>query len=164
MRAHENRWRRTVRFVWCRVLPLLWVIWMVAGCSSFNRNWKEATRLPDSNRDLVGRWQGTWRSDVNGHNDDLRCLLTKQDEGKYLARFQAKYRKLVRFTFTYTVPLTVVEKETGEFEFEGTANLGMLAGGVYKYKGEADATNFVSTYDCKYDSGKFRMLRMNSTN
>ena len=33
------------------------------------------------------------------------------------------------------------------------------AGGLYTYKGRATATNFFSTYSCKYDHGIFEMTR-----
>ena len=41
----------------------------------------------------------------------------------------------------------------------GSFWLGFLAGGVYHYEGHADATNYFSTYSCKYDHGTFQMSR-----
>lgn len=79
--------------------------------------------------------------------------------GLYSARFHAKYRKgILRFTFGYTVPLTVREKEDA-FQFEGESNLGWYAGGIYRYEGTVTGTNFFATYDSKYDRGIFRMTR-----
>jgi hypothetical protein len=127
-----------------------------AGCSTFNRDWKKAAATPAGNTLLEGRWEGSWRSDVNGHTDRLRCLITKLDQGLYQARFHAKYRKI--FSFGYTVPLRA-ENTNGQVHFSGEADLGSLAGGLYKYKGHAEATNFFSTYTCKYDHGTFQMGR-----
>jgi hypothetical protein len=93
---------------------------------------------------------------VNGHTDSLRCVITQEEPGTYRARFHAKYQKV--FTFGYTV-LLKTEPEDRAIRFQGEANLGWLAGGVYKYQGHADATNFFSTYSCKYDHGTFRMSR-----
>ena len=108
---------------------------------------------------VTGRWEGTWRSEVNGHTDQLRCLMTTLTNGLCSARFQAKYRRgIFRFTFGYAVPLSVVNRG-GRFEFEGEANLGWYAGGLYRYHGTATATNFTSTYRCKYDHGTFQMTR-----
>jgi hypothetical protein len=129
---------------------------MACGCSSFNRDWQRAATQPVSTNDLAGRWQGTWLSDVNGHTEQLRCLMSRVSDTNYSARFQAKYRKIFRITFSYTVPLVVERREDG-FQFQGEADLGWMAGGVYHYRGHADATNFLSTYECKYDQGTFRM-------
>lgn len=141
-----------------KILVLLLVAGAVAGCSSFNREWKASgvsTRQAD---DLAGRWEGTWLSNANGHTDQLRCLITKVGETNYSARFQAKYRKVFRFTVYYTVPL-VADRRTETNQFQGEANLGWLSGGVYRYEGHATGTNFFSTYECKYDHGTFRMTR-----
>lgn len=125
------------------------------GCSSFSREWKKAGRNSTTARGLEGRWEGQWVSEVNGHHGSLRCIVRK-DEDVYQARFRAKYRKIL--SFGYTVPLKAEPAENG-YRFRGEANLGSLAGGVYHYDGHADATNFFSTYSCKYDHGTFQMLR-----
>jgi hypothetical protein len=65
----------------------------------------------------------------------------------------------MRFTASYTVPLSVEPQDSGS-RFRGEADLGWLAGGVYRYEGHATATNFFSTYECKYDGGTFRMTRL----
>ena len=141
--------------LWLMFLPLV-VSLCATGCSTFDRDWKAAAATTVPVNDISGCWQGTWRSDVNGHTDKLRCLVARQSETNYTARFHAKYHKIL--SFGYTVNLAV--KESGEmFHFQGEANLGKLAGGIYDYVGEASATNFFSTYRCKYDHGIFQMAR-----
>ena len=135
----------------------LWVALVFSmGCSSFDRDWKRAASLPATTNDIAGRWEGTWRSDVNGHNGRLRCLMTKTNESTYEARYHAKYWKI--FSFSYTVPMRVRRDPTG-FTFTGDANLGKLAGGIYEYRGFASPTNFFATYVSKHDHGTFRMGR-----
>jgi hypothetical protein len=95
-------------------------------------------------------------SDINHHTGELRCVVTKREDGMYRARFHAKYNKVL--SFGYTVPLKVEPAADG-FHFSGEADLGWLAGGVYHYDGHADTTNFFSTYSCKYDHGTFKMGR-----
>ena len=131
------------------------------GCSTFNRDWKAAAQAAQPPDGLQGRWEGIWLSDHNGHTDRLRCLITRQDDGQYAARFYAWYKKV--FTFSYTVPL-VVEPAGDFYKFNGAANLGWLAGGLYQYEGKAGDTNFFSTYRCKYDYGTFQMARPASEN
>jgi len=127
-----------------------------SGCSTFNRDWKIAGANPAPAAGLEGRWQGDWLSGVNGHSGMLRCIVTESADGSYHARFKAKYRKVL--SFGYTVPLKV-ERTENLFKFQGEADLGWLAGGVYHYAGRAGPTNFFSTYSCKYDHGTFRMGR-----
>ena len=105
---------------------------------------------------MEGRWQGVWLSDVNHHTGELRCVVTKREDGMYRARFHAKYNKVL--TFGYTV-LLKVEPEANGSHFRGEANLGWYAGGMYHYDGHAETTNFFSTYSCKYDHGTFKMGR-----
>ncbi len=133
---------------------------MATGCTSFSHDWKQAGRsatneLP-ATATLEGRWQGTWASDVNHHTDPLKCVITKKPDGTYRARFYAKYHHVLGFD--YTVPLKA-EPGTNGLNFSGKANLGWLAGGIYTYAGHANATNFFSTYACKYDHGIFQMIR-----
>ena len=95
-------------------------------------------------------------SDVNAHTGKLRCIVTHQTNDVYAARFRAHYLKILRFS--YTVPLTVTTSNV-VWHFHGEEDLGAMAGGVYRYVGNATATNFHSTYDSKYDHGTFEMQR-----
>lgn len=131
---------------------------LLAGCSSFNRDWKAAGAGGSAPDPLAGRWEGTWRSDVNAHTGALRCLITPATNGTYTARFQAKYRKLVQLTFSYAVSLVVTNRDDGH-HFEGEADLGWLAGGRYTYRGRATVNRFHSTYACPHDHGIFEMTR-----
>jgi hypothetical protein len=135
------------------------IVLLCAGCSTFSHEWKTAsqeTALPEG---LKGRWEGTWVSDVNGHTDELKCVTKQNTDGTYRARFHAKYRKVL--SFGYTVALTAQPRDGG-FIFQGSADLGWYAGGLYHYEGRADATNLTSTYTCKYDHGTFHMGRVGS--
>ena len=132
---------------------------ITTGCSSFNREWKAAALHPTPTNTMTGRWEGIWRSEVNGHTDRLRCLITPGTNGTHAARFHAEYKRFfIRFKFGYTVPLLLKTNE-GRFEFASEANLGWYAGGVYRYRGSVTPTNFFSTFDSKYDRGVFEMTR-----
>lgn len=135
------------------LLPL--VVLVGVSCSSFNREWRKTGKNPVAAKGLEGRWEGEWISDVNGHHGKLRCIIVNEGD-VYRARFHAKYQKIL--SFGYTVPLKA-EMTANGFKFQGEADLGALAGGLYKYEGQADAANFFSTYSCKYDHGTFQMQR-----
>lgn len=129
---------------------------LATGCSTFQSDWKTLVSQPVRTASIEGCWDGTWKSDVNGHTGRLRCILTKQAAGTYQARFHAQYNQIL--SFGYTVTLT--GQATGTtFTFNGEANLGWWAGGRYQYAGEISPTNFFSTYECRYDHGIFQMYR-----
>ena len=134
------------------MLPLL----LACGCSTFNRDWKKAAQHPTPIESIEGRWEGQWLSEVNMHTGKLRCVITRESDDCYAARFQATYAKF--FGFSYTVSLEI-QRHYGGWEVNGEEDLGKLAGGVYYYEGRASATNFFSTYRSKYDHGTFEMRR-----
>src|SRR5262245_16667303 len=127
------------------------------GCSTFNRDWKRASVSPTPARDIDGRWEGSWLSESNGHHGRLRWLVSRLDDRSYRAHFKATYWKFLRFG--YTANLQVTGETPGPFSFRGQADLGWWGGGIYHYDGHATATNFLSTYNSKYDHGTFRMAR-----
>jgi hypothetical protein len=138
-------------------VALLFALLLATGCATFNHDWNKAGQHLVSPDSLQGRWEGVWASDVTGHKDQLRCVITKKKDGTFQARFHAKYHTVL--SFGYTVALNVQPTAASTFKFSGEANLGWVAGGRYEYEGEADRTNFFSTYRCKYDHGTFQMMR-----
>jgi hypothetical protein len=147
-----------------RLASLLWrglagclLVTTLCGCSGFGREWRAAARQPAQNDPLAGRWEGRWVSAVNGHTGRLRAVLSPTGEHTYRARFHARYAGL--FTFGYTVQLQVTREASGAAQFTGEADLGKLAGGVYRYTGRADATRFLATYESRADHGRFEMGR-----
>jgi len=129
------------------------------GCSSFSRDWRQAARQPADQRSVEGRWEGQWISEANGHHGNLRCLMTRENDSFYKARFRATYGKTLHLHFTYAATLGMHPHDIG-WEFDGEADLGKLAGGTYYYEGRAATTNLVSTYRSKYDHGRFEMRRV----
>ena len=140
-------------------LSALFVI--VSGCSGFNRAWKaELAKSPTYGPDdLSGAWQGTWLSDVNGHNGRLRALITANPDGSYRAWYHAKYKRILSYAYSVDVETQDIP---GGHSFLGEADLGKLAGGVYSYEGTATNGIYYATYKAKYDRGIFKMKRPSS--
>jgi hypothetical protein len=139
--------------LWAITLLLPWL----AGCSSFNREWRAAAKQSQSPNNISGRWEGTWQNTNNSHRDKLRAILTRVSEGEYQAHFHAKYKKVLTFTYQATFRGAWTNSQ---FVFHGEENLGKLAGGTYKYEGRISPTNFFSTYDSRYDKGTFTLARL----
>jgi hypothetical protein len=135
----------------CLTLPLLF-----SACSTFQRDWRRALAQPVPADDLQGPWEGFWHSDSNGHNGRLRCLISRLDDRQYRFRYHAVYWGILRFSYNMDAE---VQRQGEAFEFQGAADLGRLAGGVYEYEGRATPSEFFSTYRSKYDHGIFKMAR-----
>jgi hypothetical protein len=145
-----------IRRLVCTVFAALACLLFSTGCCSFNRQWKAAATPTKPTSGIEGRWDGKWLSDVNGHTGRLRAIVSRTSDGEYSARYHATFWKV--FTAGYTVRLKATDSG-GEFKIAGEENLGWYAGGVYTYEGKVSATNFFSTYRCKYDHGTFQMSR-----
>jgi hypothetical protein len=130
---------------------------LLGGCSSFNREWKEAAQKPAQG--VEGRWIGRWHSDYNQHEGPLRCLITKKGENTYSTRFHAKY-KLGFLTIGYPYDMNMTITRGGEaYAFKGQADLGWLAGGVYRYDGNGTNAGIDMNYRASEDFGTFKMER-----
>ncbi len=135
---------------------------VLAGCASFERDWKAAEQRSDFAQSdaFTGRWDGRWtsakhRTRAGYAGGRLRCLLTKVDDRRYEARFKADW---MIFASTYRTMLTV-ERRGRELQLAGEHKLSAMFGGVYKYAGRVTPERFTATYDSRYDSGKFEMQR-----
>ena len=129
--------------MWKLLLGTSLLLPLLTGCSSFHREWRMATNFAVPASDIGGRWEGTWQNSNNTHQDKMRAILTWNGEGEYAARFHAKYKKILSFSYRTTFTGTW---EGNEFVFRGEEDLGKLAGGVYRYVGRISPTNFFSRY------------------
>ena len=129
------------------------------GCSSFNRDWEKASGVDF--KGVEGRWIGSWYSDYNQHNGPLRCLITKNDgeNDVYHTHFHAKYKLgFLTINYPYDMDMTIKQNK-GMFNFNGEADLGWLAGGVYKYDGNGTVDNIKMNYRANIDFGTFKLER-----
>jgi hypothetical protein len=138
------------------LVVLLVLLALCTGCRSFDKAWAKAAKKPVTKNSILGDWTGTWISAVSGHDGNLRCVVTQDSDGIFIARFHAIYQKVLGFGYTFPLHTT---RTNGAFQFNGEANLGWWAGGVYHYEGYSNETNFFSTYSCSYDHGTFQMTR-----
>lgn len=127
------------------------------GCLGFERDWRAAQQTCFNPNDLAGLWEGTWCSHKNGHNGTLRAIITRSCNGTYYAKFKATYLEVVPFGFE--MPLSV--SANGDVhQLGGSADLGLLAGGVFRYAGEANECHLVANFCAKDDHGVFKMTRV----
>ena len=130
---------------------------LMGGCSSFNRDWRQAAQVPAQG--VEGRWIGDWHSDYNQHEGPLRCLITQKDGGIYHARFHAKYKSgFLTIGYPYDMDMTISRADES-YRFKGEADLGWMAGGVYQYDGNGTAAVIDMNYRASKDFGTFKLER-----
>ena len=138
------------------VIPLLLVAVasLLTSCGSFNKQWEEA--IGSNYTGVEGPWEGTWKSDMNGHNGKLRAVVTKKSPTEYEFVYWATWGDV--FSGSFPAVHTLKAKGKG-YELSGTEDLGAL-GGVYTFAGGIDEKNYKATYkSSKGDHGVFEMAR-----
>ena len=133
---------------------------MLSSCTNFRKVWADEMAKPAQKRgDLTGPWEGTWRSDVNGHNGKLRCIITKQADGAHEFHYWAQWQKVLSGSFRQNYEVTENKGKRGTFHFEGERDLGKL-GGTFTHKGTATAKTLKATYASEMgDHGVFELSR-----
>ena len=140
-----------------KLVIVLLVAFALAACSTFEPQWQAALKQPATG--VTGAWIGRWQSEHNGHNDVLRCVVSSKTNGQYETHFHAKYTTCCfPVSFAYKLDMTVREAN-GTHQFSGEADLGYLAGGVYRYEGNGTAQQLLFHYRCPSDHGTFRLQR-----
>lgn len=141
------------------------------GCGiPYDCRWSAAGKTPAVTQGIEGRWQGTWTSD-QGHAGGLRCIITPAGDGTYTADFRATWGWIFGFGYRMKIVARATDGELtaggphaattrpGVVYFDGSADLGWLAGGEYRYDGRAGTTTFFANYSSGADRGRFQMVR-----
>ena len=135
-------------------LSLLAIVALLSSCGSFDKKWEKA--LNNKYTGIEGPWEGTWKSDFNGHHGKLRGIVTKKSATEYEFLYWATWARI--FSGSFPSVHTVTPKGQG-FELSGKEDLGAL-GGVFNFSGSIDAKNYKATYkSSKGDHGVFQMTR-----
>jgi hypothetical protein len=74
--------------------------------------------------------------------------------------FRGEYSKLLRAC--YSTDFNVVQQPDG-WTFSGGSDLGVLAGGSYRYVGHATLTELICRYESARDHGEFKLRRYTGT-
>jgi hypothetical protein len=149
---------QTIKPKRCSKLVIFSGLALMCGCSSFDKDWKAATEnwQPAGQSDITGPWQGTWQSDSGNHSGGLRCLITRSGENVFHARFDATYWKFLRFGYEMDMS---AEPHLDRVHLQGSADLGWMAGGVYRYDGTANSATFQCTYQSENQQGTLTLQR-----
>ncbi|MCA1962503.1 MAG: hypothetical protein LDL31_01000 [Prosthecobacter sp.] len=132
---------------------------VLCSCSSgFRREWKSALSQGPSTG-VTGAWEGTWKSDVNGHHGRLRCVVGPaiNAQGDHTFHYHATWARI--FSGAYAAQHRVVTGKNSS-TFSGQHDMPDWAGGRYTYSGTVKGDDFSACYQCAKDKGTFQMRRV----
>ena len=144
-----------------RILFLFIVASLLSSCASaFNREWKAAIKAGPQ-PGIRGAWQGTWKSDVNGHHGRLRCVIgpAKNAQGDHGFHYHATWAGILSGAYRADHRATPAPAKDGH-TFQGRHQMPGWAGGMYNYKGTVRGDDFIASYECALDKGTFQMKRV----
>lgn len=129
------------------------------GAASYSRGFRTAssnfTRPP---LNAHGPWEGTWKSDVNGHTGPLWCIVQPSQErpGHYDFRYRAGWGVLRFGDYTHTTPGRLASD--GSLKLSGSM---VLPGGfgTYEVDGRITRDTFEATYRSSADHGSMTLRR-----
>jgi hypothetical protein len=142
-----------------RSLLLFITALLLSSCSmTFHREWRAAVKQGPK-PGVEGAWQGTWKSDVNGHHGRLRAVVgpVKNAEGDHAFRYHATWGNIL--SGSYLTDHRVKDGK-GSSTFTGQHDMPNWAGGRYTYCGTVKGDEFNACYQCAKDKGTFQMKRV----
>lgn len=143
----------------------------LSSCSiGYNREWAKATREAAAHAptDMTGPWIGTWRSEVNGHNGELRCIVSatakdgaakgsdSQPGQTHRFHYHATFMKILSATYDVNHQ---IHRTTDGYTFSGDQEIYGKGSGIYHYEGRATPQIFHATFRSEHDHGVFEMKR-----
>ena len=135
---------------------LLLTACLLSSCAGgFDRRWRAAAGAPTAGG-LTGRWDGIWRSETNGHDGRLRCIV-RLTEHPDICRFDYGGSFAGIFRFHYTVDCAV-RRRGRNWAIKGESDLGWK-GGVFSHEGTVADGKFRAAYQSARDRGVFEMTR-----
>ena len=153
-------------FRWSTLSAVVIVALALSSCAgpSFHREWRSAaTAARDANGDAAcGRWEGTWKSDMNGHHGKLACITSapRLPSQEHEFFYRATWMRLL--SGSYRAHHQVTPKPNGDLVFSGRHQMPDWAGGEYRYEGLIRGNVFTARYECAKDRGTYEMRRVPS--
>ena len=140
---------------------LLFFPLLLASCGpgSYTKDFvKETAAQATPPASVEGAWTGEWKSEVNGHEGPLWCIVRPSDEksGHYDFRYRAGWGMVNFGDYTHTTK--AAPDASGDLPLEGEMEL--PAGlGTYAVKGNLTPSKFKATYRSKADRGTMTLAR-----
>ncbi|MGJ8698048.1 MAG: hypothetical protein ACSHYF_17140 [Verrucomicrobiaceae bacterium] len=137
---------------------LLASLTLLASCSSYHLDYEKAAKNFKEAKDPAGPWQGTWKSEVNGHHGPLWCLVSRdpQKPNDWKFRYRAGWG-ILKFG-DYTHPVNAPLKPNGTLPLDDKMTLPNNFG-TYAVKGTITPKDFKVRYQGNGDKGTMTLAR-----
>jgi hypothetical protein len=106
--------------------------------------------------DIVGRYEGCWRSDKNGHNGRMTAEVCRIDNCSYRIVFRGTFWKV--FPFRYAQSFAVSGTDAAGRNLQATRFLGPLLG-TFDCHAVVNGNQMTATFQSKGDWGVFLLER-----
>lgn len=138
---------------------ILFATFALSSCVSFEQDWKKAVAEYESGKisTLEGPWAGGWTTTTNGHEGDLRAIVSesKSKPGEYDFRYHATWAKVLSGGYTVTFP---ARRSGSRYLVDGEKDLGLF--GTFGHRATISGKSFKATYsNDREELGEFRMTR-----
>ena len=137
-----------MNFRWLTLVPLITLI----SCSSYQRDFKKAAKKFKPQQSPEGPWKGTWKSEKNGHQGPLWCLVSQDPTNPDLWNFRYRAGWGVLQFGDYTHQVATKLKSNGTLPVKGSMTL-PKGFGTYSVEGELTPTRFSLEYEGSGDQG-----------
>lgn len=134
----------------------------LASCSEYSKDYRTSatkfTKAKVSPTTPVGPWEGSWKSEVNGHHGPLWCLITQDPKNPDLWNF--RYRAgwgILKFG-DYTHPVTAKLAKDGSLALNHKMTLPNNFG-TYTVTGKATPKKFDVRFHGNGDKGTMTLRR-----
>ena len=144
----------------CQSLLLLCCLLSLPSCLSYHARFEKAVAQAAAGgkpTDITGPWKGTWKSNWNGHEGPLWCIVTPTPEkpGTFDFRYRAGWGVLQFGNYVHTIPAK--RAPDGSFLVKGEMVLPKLVG-THSLDGKLDAETFDASY--KSDKGDHGIMTL----
>lgn len=140
------------------IFSLLALVFLSSCSAGFRREWRSALAAGPQ-PGVTGAWEGTWKSEVNGHHGRLRAVVSapKNAEGDHEFHYHATWAKILSGAYRAKHRVSPIR---GGSSLQGSHQMPEWAGGRYTYQGTIQGDSFQARYDCSKDKGIFEMQRV----
>jgi hypothetical protein len=130
---------------------------LLSSCASpaYQRTWQAARSAPPP--PPQGCYEGTWRSEANGHYGKLRCIVSEADRG-FKFHYQATWGTI--FTGEFTIVCPIEKSIAGTWKVRGSKDLGSTFGGTFTHEATITSTAVEAHYSAKFDHGVMQLHRV----
>ncbi len=141
-----------------RTLPILAAL-SLCSCMTFEQDWKKAVAAYESGKTKSpeGPWIGNWTTTTNGHEGDLRAIVSKSKStpGDYDFHYHATWKKILSGGYQVSFP---VRRSGSRYLVDGEKDLGLF--GAFGHRATITRNAFDATYsNDREELGEFHMTR-----